>query len=110
MYADIQYSYPKSNVIRVACIYGPPNTDTASSLLLLRALYHTIAPLHSYILTTVMGDFNLTKIDLFTQHTVLKHSAVNEKLLHFSQRCDFSQIVLELSRDNHITNLVFFIS
>ena len=54
-----------------------------------------------------MGDFNLIEIDWFTPRTVLNYSVANEKLSLFSQRCGFSQNVLEPSYDNHFTDLVF---
>ena len=53
-----------------------------------------------------MGDFNLTKIDWLNSCTVLNHTAANEKLLLFSQRCSFLQVVHEPTHEHNFTDLV----
>ena len=54
-----------------------------------------------------MGDFNLTKIDWSGYCTTLNHTTADSKLLLFSQKCGFRQIVQEATHDNNYTDLVF---
>ncbi len=108
LYADIGCSMSKvGNVVRYVCVYRPPNTDMESSLLFLNALKTEIAPLNCNKLTIIMGDFNLTKIDWSSSRTVLNHSTADTKLLLFSQRCGYKQIVSEPTHDNNFTDLIF---
>ena len=51
-----------------------------------------------------MGDFNLTKIDWSSYCTTLNHTTADSKLLLFSQKCGFRQLVQEATHDNNYTD------
>ncbi len=107
LYADVDGAISVSHVARFVCVYRPPNSDMASSLLFLKAMESQIAPFNCDKPVIVMGDFNLTKIDWSVPCTVLNHTTADAKLLLFSQRSGFKQIVTLPTHDNNLTDLIF---
>ena len=107
LHADIECTSLSSEVARFVCIYRPSNTDMVNSLLLIDALEKQIVPANNNRLTITMGDFNLTKIDWSGYCTTLNQTTADSKLLLFSQKCGFRQIVQEATHDNNYTDLVF---
>ena len=109
LYVDIKCTSLASEVAHFVCIYRPSNTDMIKILLLIDGLERLIAPANNNRLTIIMGDFNLTKIDWSGYCITLNHTMVDIKLLLFSQKCGFRQIVLEATLDNNCTDLVFIL-
>ena len=107
LYADVKCRGFYSDVIRVVCVYRPPNTDMDSSLLFIESLESNIAPLICKVPTFIMGDFNLTKIDWSVPCTLLNHTRADKNLLLFSQHIGFRQVLDEATHDAHFTDFLF---
>jgi exonuclease III len=107
LYADIECELSVNNVVRFVCVYRPPNSDMTSSLSFLKALESNIAPFNCNKPVIVMGDFNLTKIDWSVPCPTVNHTTADVKLILFSQRSGFKQVVTLPTHDHNITDLVF---
>ena len=110
LYCDIECHIPVGNILRVVCIYRPPNSDVDSTLLMLNSLENDTVPLRSNIPTVIMGDFNLTKLNWDVPCTNLNCTRANTGLLHMAQRTHLIQVVTESTHNDNITDLLFISS
>ena len=85
LYCDIECHMLVGNILRVVRIYRPPNSNVDSTLLMLNSLENDIVPLISSI-STIMGDFNLTKLNWDVPCTTLNCTRADTGLLHMAQR------------------------